>query len=497
MRYRMLIGGQDVEASSDRQMPAINPYTGVEIATIPDASAADVEAAVQAARAAFEGRWGTTPGVERARLMYRLADLVEDAAEEIGRLETEDNGKLLRETTAQARFSARAYRFFAGYADKLYGRTIPLDQPGMFDYTLRQPVGVAALITAWNSPMQLLANKLAPALAAGCAVVVKPSEHASLSTLRLGELIREAGFPPGVVNTVTGGVECGRAISEHPGFDRISFTGSVPTGQAIAAAANKNLIPVTLELGGKSASIVFDDADFDRAVTGALTGIFSAGGQTCIAGSRLLVQSTIYDQMVEALARRAPRIRLGDPMQPQTQMGPVANRPQLDRITRAIEAGISSGSRLVAGGERPTGSDLAQGLFIAPTVFADVDHESALAQEEIFGPVLSVIRFDNEAEAIRLANDTAFGLASAVWTNDLARAHRVAERLVAGTVWVNTYRISAAQAPFGGVRKSGHGRERGEEALEEYLMTKNVMMDLNPTMTDRFAVADEAVGSRE
>ena len=360
----------------------------------------------------------------------------------------------------------------------------------MFDYTLRQPVGVAALVTAWNSPMQLLANKLAPALAAGCTVVIKPSEHASLSTLRLADLVTEAGFPPGVVNVVTGGAETGQAIAAHPGLGRISFTGSVPVGQSIAAAANRNLVPVTLELGGKSPNIVFDDADFDRAVLGAMAGIFSAGGQTCIAGSRLLVQAGLYDRMVETLGYRASRIRLGNPLHPATQMGPVANQPQFDRINGVIEAAERDGFRMVAGGPAEPGPELGNGLFVRPTVFADVDNGAELAQREIFGPVLSVIRFTDEDEAVAIANSTEFGLASGIWTQSLSRAHRVAGQVVAGTVWVNTYRVSAAQAPFGGVGKSGYGRERGEEALDEYLRTKNVMIDLNPGLADLFPVEE-------
>lgn len=486
--YRMLINGQRMDAQGNRRLEALNPYTGTAFGTIPDATAGDVDDAIASARAAFDAGWGQTSGVERAALLNRLADLIDARAAELGLLESHDNGKLVRETTGQAHFAARNYRFFAGYADKLYGRTIPLDSPGMFDYTLRQPVGVAALITAWNSPMQLLANKLAPALAAGNAVVIKPSEHASATTLELAELLDHAGFPPGVVNIISGGAESGIAISRHAGLDRISFTGSVPTGQSIASAALANLVPVTLELGGKSPNIVFDDADLHRAVTGALVGIFSAGGQTCIAGSRLLVQRSVYDEVVEQLARRAASIRLGDPTKPSTQMGPVANRPQFDRITGIIEQGKSAGARLVAGDESVDNAELATGLFIRPTVFADVDNGSPLAQEEIFGPVLSVIPFDDDAEAVRLANDTEFGLASGIWTNSLGRAHRVAESINAGTVWINTYRASAAQAPFGGVGKSGHGRERGAEALDEYLRTKNIMIDLGDTTDDPFSV---------
>lgn len=485
--HLMLVGGERVGATGDRRMPVLNPYTGEQFATIPDATAADVDAAIAAARVAFDSVWKRTPGVRRAELMHALADQFEARAQELGELESRDNGKLVSETTGQARFAARMYRWYAGYADKLYGRTIPVDAPGMFDYTIRQPLGVVALITAWNSPMQLLANKLAPALAAGCTVVIKPSEHASLTTLVLAEMVEAAGFPPGVINIVTGGIECGVAISEHPGLDRISFTGSVPTGQAIARAATANLVPVTLELGGKSANIVLDDADLDLAVQGALVGIFSAGGQTCIAGSRLLVQRGVYQEVVDRVAERANRIRLGDPMLPTTHMGPVANQPQYDRIRTMINAGLAEGARMVAGGEVPQSPELDRGLFIRPTVFADVDNHSRIAREEIFGPVLSIIPFDADEEAVEIANDSEFGLASGLWTTSLSRAHTIAEGIVAGTVWVNTYRQSFAMAPFGGVGKSGHGRERGEEALDEYLRTKNVMINLSGRINDPFS----------
>jgi (Z)-2-((N-methylformamido)methylene)-5-hydroxybutyrolactone dehydrogenase len=483
--HRMLVGGKEAAAGDGRTLPVTNPFDGGSLGTIPDATPGDVADAIGAAQDAFDREWAETPGLERARLMHRLADEIERRSDEIGRTESQDNGKLLRETTGQARFAARNYRFFAGYADKLYGRSIPLDNVDSLDYTRREPVGVAALITAWNSPMQLLANKLAPAVAAGNCVVIKPSEHASLSTLLMAEMLDDAGFPPGVVNIVTGGPRAGRALTEDPRLGRISFTGSVATGQAIAASAAQTLVPVTLELGGKSANIVFGDADLDRAVNGAVAAIFAAGGQTCVAGSRLLVDQRVYREFVERVAERTRAIVLGDPTVPQTHMGPVANEPQLAKIEEMIGAGHECGARLVAGDEGLP-DELRAGLFVRPTVFADVEPDARIAQEEIFGPVLSIVPFADEAEAVGIANSTEYGLAAGIWTTDLARAHRVARRLVAGTVWVNTYRASSAQAPFGGVRRSGQGRERGVEALDEYLVTKNVMVDLSDTTRDLF-----------
>jgi acyl-CoA reductase-like NAD-dependent aldehyde dehydrogenase len=486
--YPMVIGGQRREINVERTIDVFSPLNGSVIASVADASAEEVSDAIRAAQNAFDTVWRRTPGVERARLMHRLADLIDENADDLARLETSDNGKLLRETRVQARFAARNYRFFAGLADKIFGHTIPLDNFESLDYTLRQPVGVAALITAWNSPMQLLANKLAPALAAGNCVVIKPSEMAPLTTLRLADLVAEAGFPDGVVNVITGGADAGIALTTDTRLGRISFTGSVPTGQAIAAAAAKTLVPVTLELGGKSANIIFDDANLERAIVGAVAGIFAAGGQTCIAGSRLLVQDGVYDEVVRRVSERAEAIVLGDPMLDTTQMGPVANQPQLARIRSMIESGIESGAELVCGGDLAADPELSAGLFLRPTVFGNVDPDSRLAQEEIFGPVLSVIRFSTEEDAVRIANSTEFALASGIWTESLTRAHRVARDLIAGTVWVNTYRSSAAQAPFGGVKKSGYGRERGVEAIEEYLWTKNVMVDLSDSERDPFAI---------
>ena len=485
---RMLIGGERPSVDEARALDVTSPLTGEVSGVVSDASETQVRQAIGVAENAFASEWRRTSGLERARLMNRLADLMDEHAEELALLETSDTGKLLRETRVQIRFAARNYRFFAGLADKIVGHTIPLDSFDTFDYTVREPVGVAALITAWNSPMQLLANKLAPALAAGNCVVIKPSELSPLTTLRLGDLVTEAGFPDGVVNIVTGGPEAGIALTTDPRLGRISFTGSVSTGQAIATAAAQTLVPVTLELGGKSANIVFEDADLDRAVVGAVAGIFAAAGQTCIAGSRLLVHDDVYDTVVEQVSDRAQAIVLGDPTAESTQMGPIANMPQLRRIMTMIAKGRDDGARLVCGGEPPNDESLSAGLFIRPTVFADVDPESALAQQEIFGPVLSVIRFSDEHEAVEIANGTDFALAAGVWTQDLSRAHRVARDLVAGTVWVNTYRSSAAQAPFGGSKKSGHGRERGLEAIEEYLITKNVMVDLSDSVRDPFSM---------
>lgn len=483
---RMLINGSRISVTPEQSIPVTSPINGAQLGYVSDASPADVGTAIDAGLNAFK-EWRTVSGAERSRMLHRLADLIDEHAEEIGRLESLDNGKLLRETITQAHFSARNYRYFAGVADKLEGKTIPLDSWDTFDYTRREPLGVVALITAWNSPMQLLANKLAPALTAGCTAVIKPSELAPLSTLMLGDLITEAGFPPGVVNIITGGVDAGVALTNDDRLGGISFTGSVGTGQAIARAAAQTLVPVTLELGGKSANIIFNDADLDRAISGAVAGIFAAGGQTCIAGSRLLVQEGVADKVESRLAEIAKSIRLGDPFDDDTQMGPVASNAQRDKILSVVDD-AKTYARLISGGTRPNDPQLQSGSYVSPTVFADVSPSSPLAQQEIFGPVLAITRFENEAEAIDIANSTEFGLASGLWTRDLVRAHRVARELIAGTVWINTYRYSAAQAPFGGVKKSGIGRERGLEAIDAYLRTKNVLIDLSEEAKDPFSL---------
>ncbi len=487
-RYALFIDGEWTAEADQANLPAINPYTQDAWAEIPQASSAQVAAAIAAARRAFESGWRQTSGLQRATLLNRLADLLQADAERMARLETTDNGKVIRETRSQMQMAARAYRFFAGAADKLSGRLLPIDAPNVLDYARREPLGVAVLITAWNSPMTLLSNKLAPALAAGCTVVIKPSEHASASTLAFAELIEKAGFPKGVVNVVTGDARVGKALLESGRVDRISFTGSPQIGRMIAADAGRQLVPVTLELGGKSPNIIFDKADLGKAVVGALAGIFGATGQTCIAGSRLLVQRGVYAEVTEALVARARQIRLGDPLDAKTEMGPLANEPQFHRVMKIIDDARHDGARLATGARRAEGDSLARGWFIEPTIFADVDNGMPLARNEVFGPVLSILPFDTEAEAIAIANDTDFGLAAGVWTTDLNQALRVSEAVRAGTVWVNTYRVSAIQVPFGGTKDSGFGRERSLWALDEYLSLKNVMIDYSDTTRDPFVI---------
>ena len=486
--YELHIDGKWRAASSGGTMPAINPYNQEVHGEVALASKADVEEAVAAARRAFDTVWSkTTPG-ERARLLNKAADLLDADADRMAMLETTDNGKVIRETSTQMGYAARIFRYYAGWADKMHGDVVPLDQKDTLDLAIRVPYGVVACVSAWNSPVAFLTNTLPAALAAGNCVILKPSEHASATTIEMVKFCEKAGFPPGVVQVVTGAGEVGAALTSSTGVDKISFTGSPGVGRKIASIAGGNLKPVTMELGGKSPNIVFDDADFDRALVGALAGIFGATGQTCIAGSRLLVQRGIYDRMVEGLAARAGQIVMGDPRLPETEMGTAANEPQFNKILSFIEAAKQDGARLVAGGGRAEGPGLGKGFFIEPTIFADVRNDMTVAAEEIFGPVLSIIPFGDEEEAVQIANDTPYGLASGIWSENISRCLRMMRAINSGVVWVNTYRVAAPQAPFGGMKDSGFGRVRGEAGILEFSQTKNVFIDFSGDKRDPFAM---------
>jgi aldehyde dehydrogenase (NAD+) len=473
---KLLINNRWVPSESGKTFATINPSTGEEICQVAEADGADVDKAVKAARAAFEGPWRKMRASERGRLLYRLADLIEANTDELARLETLDNGKPLSIAKAvDVAKTVACYRYFAGWADKVQGKTIPIDGD-FFCYTRHEPIGVVGQIIPWNYPMLMQSWKLAPALATGNTVVMKPAEQTPLSALRIGELLLEAGYPEGVVNILPGfGPTAGAAIARHMDVDKVAFTGSTEVGRLImTAAAQSNLKRVTLELGGKSPNIIFADTDLDAAVEGAHMGIFVNQGQSCCAGSRVFVEEKIYQQFVEKSVARAAKRRVGDPLDPTTDQGPQVDQSQFDRIMGYIESGRTEGATLACGGER-VGN---RGYFIRPTVFADVHDEMKIAREEIFGPVMSVIAFKDMDEVIARANKTDYGLAAGVWTNDIKKAHAVANGVRAGTVWVNCYHVLDTRAPFGGFKQSGMGRELGEYALHEYTEVKTVTVKL-------------------
>jgi aldehyde dehydrogenase (NAD+) len=487
--YRLHIGGKDVDAASGRTFASLDPTTGTDWANMASANSEDVGRAVTAAQEAFESEaWQSVSATRRGRLMMRLGDAIAEHAEEIAAVEVRDNGKLYKEMIAQLQAIPDWLYYFGGLADKIEGRTIPLDRRSVLNYTVREPLGVVGVITPWNSPVLLTMWALAPALAAGNTVVIKPSEFASASVLEALRLADDAGFPPGVINVVTGEGEAGAALVDDPRVAKVAFTGSDRTGRVIAARAGARLARVTLELGGKSANIVFADADLDAAEAGVLAGIFAAGGQTCIAGSRALVERPVFEEMLRRLERRAEAVRVGDPRLEETQMGPIANPPQLARVERMVEAARSAGADVVAGGKRARPEGLPHGLFYAPTVLTGVDNNSAIAREEIFGPVLTVIPFDGEEDAVAIANDSPFGLAAGIWTRDIKRAHRAARGIKAGTVWINLYRAIAFNSPFGGYKASGVGRVNGAESVDEFLQTKSVWCELDETIQDPFVL---------
>ncbi len=489
-KYGMLIGGEWVEPLSGKTFESTNPFTGKAWATVAEAEAEDVDRAVKAARHAFdEGPWGRMTGTERARLLRRLAELIGENAESLASVESTDNGKLLREMGGQLKGLPEWYYYFAGAADKIHGDTIPSDKPNFFVYTRKEPVGVVGAITPWNSPLLLLSFKLPAALAAGCTFVVKPAEHTSASTLEFGKLFEEAGFPPGVFNVVTGyGAGAGAALTAHPGVDKVAFTGSTETGKLVMKSAADHLAKVSLELGGKSPNIVFEDADIEAATNGVVSGIFAATGQTCIAGSRLLVHKNSHDEIVERLSERAQTIKLGDPLADETEMGPSAFREQMDKVLNYIDIAQGEGAELVSGGKRPGTEGLKDGFFVEPTILTGVDNDMRIAREEVFGPVLSVIPVESEEEIVRLANDTEFGLAAGIWTKDIQRAHRVAHAIRAGTIWINAYRTLSFNTPFGGYKSSGLGRENGLDSINEFCETKSVWVELSGNTRDPFTM---------
>jgi aldehyde dehydrogenase (NAD+) len=478
-KYQICIGGTWRDPHSAAWLESFDPSTGEAWALIPRCDNEDAAAAAEAAQAAFTGSaWRQLTATARGALLRRLGDLCAEHAAALSAIEVRDCGKRTAESLPQLQYLPEYFYYFGGLADKIEGAVIPLDRAQMFNYTRWEPFGVVAAITPWNSPLMLAAWKLAPALAAGNTVVLKPSEHASASTLELMTLIERAGFPPGVVNVVTGlGQEVGEALVTHPHVARISFTGSEFAGKRIAELATRDLKRVSLELGGKSPQVVFDDADLDDAVHGVLSGIFVSCGQSCVAGSRLLLQDAIYDRFLDRLLAAARKARLGAPTDPATQIGPIANRPQYERILQHIENARQDGATCVLGG----GPAARKGWFVEPTIFTDVRSDMRLAREEVFGPVLAVMRFRDDEEAIRIANDCAYGLAAGVWTANMPRAFAMAERIAAGTVYINTYRHVSALSPAGGYKQSGYGRENGVDAIKEFMQVKSVWMGLGKT----------------
>ena len=479
MRKQLFINGEWREAAGRKTIEVVNPATEEVIAEVASAEQADVDAAVAAARAAFDGPWSKLSARERGRIVWKIGEKLMEKADEIARLETLHNGKPIFESRQiEVPAAAECFQYFAGWADKIHGETIPV-KGNFLTYTLREPVGVVAAIVPWNFPLLLTAWKVAPALACGNTVIIKPASQTPLTALALAEVAQEAGLPPGVLNVITGpGSTVGQMIVEHPGIDKIAFTGDTSTGKGIMKGSADTLKRITLELGGKSPNIVFADADLDAALRGATTGIFYGKGEVCAAGSRLLVDKSIKSEFIDKVAARAKKMTPGDPMDPKTRLGAISSKKQLDNDLRYIETAKQEGATLVAGGGR---ADIGtgKGYFLQPTVFDGVTPEMTIAREEIFGPVLATIEFGDVDEAIARANDSTYGLAAAVWTRDIKKAHYVARKLQAGTVWINTYNVYDTAAPFGGYKQSGFGREMSMHALEHYTQVKSVWVDLN------------------
>jgi len=473
---RLYIGGQWVDAVAASTFTTVNPATEEPITQVAEGRAEDIDRAVKAARDAFEGPWAKISGADRGRMLWKMADLIESYLAQIAEVETLDSGKTITESSrVDVPMAADCFRYFAGYATKIEGETVPVRTP-CFAYTLREPLGVVGQIIPWNFPILLAAWKLAPALAAGNTIVLKPAEQTPLTALCLARIAEEAGLPPGVLNVVTGfGPTAGAALVDHPGVDKIAFTGSTAVGQEIMRRAAGSLKRLTLELGGKSPNIVFADADLDQAVRGASNGIFYNKGEVCTAGSRLFVEDSLHDAFLDRLSAFTAKLQQGDPLDPKTRLGPQVSEGQMNRVLSYVDKGKGEGARLVMGGSRASG----KGYFVRPTIFDEVKNSMTIAREEIFGPVLSVLRFSDLDEVVRAANDTPYGLAAAVWTKDIKKAHRAARLLKSGTVWINTYGLYDSAMPFGGYKMSGFGRELGRHGLLEYTQTKSVWVDLS------------------
>ncbi|WP_296800103.1 aldehyde dehydrogenase [Variovorax sp.] len=489
-RFRMYIGGEWCAAVGGETFASMNPATGENWADIPKGDSRDVDIAVRAAHRAFtEGPWPAMTASARGMLLHRLGDLIAQNAERLADLEVRDNGKLRAEMLGQMKYLPQWFYYFGGMADKIEGAVTPIDKPGMFHYVSYEPLGVVAAIAPWNSPLLLATWKIAPALAAGNTIVVKPSEFSSASTLLLAELVEQAGVPAGVFNVVTGfGLDVGEPLVKHPLVARVAFTGSDAGGRRVYQNAAADFKRVSLELGGKSANVVFEDADLEEAAKGVLSGVFAATGQTCMAGSRLLVQRSVHDRLVQRLVELMGDARLGDPLDPSTHVGPVSTPPQLEKVLQYIDIARREGARCVLGGGRSTRPGCEKGLFVEPTIFTGVNNRMRIAQEEVFGPLLVVIPFDTEDEAVALANDTQYGLAAGVWTGDMERALTLPKRIQAGTVWVNAYRVVSYMAPFGGFKSSGIGRENGQRAIYEYLEAKSVYINPKPRIANPFVL---------
>ena len=478
--YQMYSNGEWVAAQSGKTFESINPSDGKSWAVVPEADEVDVDTAVKAAHRAFtEGPWSTMTATDRGKLLRRLGDVLAEHSESLGHCETVDTGKLFKETRWQARYISDYFYYYAGLADKVSGETLPIDKPNMWTMTIREPLGVVAAVVPWNSQLFLVAVKIGPALAAGNTVVLKASEHASAPMLEFAKVFEEAGFPPGVFNVISGlGEPCGRALTTHPLVDRISFTGGPETARHVVRNSAENFAQVSLELGGKSPVIVFDDADLESATNGVLLSIFSASGQSCVAGSRLLLHESIHDEVLARVAEKASKIRIGDPLDENSQMGPLATRAQLDNIDTTVADAQANGATLVHGGKQP--ADMGDGWYYEPTVVACPDQKIGIVQRELFGPVVSALRFSDEAHALQLANDSRFGLAAGVFTADIGRALRITKGIRSGIVWVNTYRMVSPLAPFGGYKDSGYGRESGLEAIYDYTRPKTVWLNTAP-----------------